>query len=149
MEKPCTTCKKTKQLGEFNRNRNFKDGHDYVCKACARAKQSKYRKENRAVFTEAQRKWRGKNPDAAKENSAAYSRMARQESLASATNKGRPWTEADDQIVMRRDLPLLEISQIVGRTYASCSMRRSILNETEVRRQIIESVQRRIAGEAA
>lgn len=34
MEKKCTSCNKTKDISEFNKNRTRKDGRDNICRAC-------------------------------------------------------------------------------------------------------------------
>ena len=37
MEKKCTSCNKTKDISEFNKNITRKDGHDNICRDCRRA----------------------------------------------------------------------------------------------------------------
>lgn len=42
-QKRCCQCGEVKPLDEFHRNKNYKDGHRYECKACVRAYSTRYR----------------------------------------------------------------------------------------------------------
>lgn len=44
VDKRCSSCKETKSLREFGKNRSTKDGHSYYCKPCTRAKQNNKKK---------------------------------------------------------------------------------------------------------
>ena len=37
MEKKCSSCKKTKPISEFYKNRTTHDGHDNICRECRRS----------------------------------------------------------------------------------------------------------------
>lgn len=46
MKKICNTCKKEKDLGEFNKNKTRKDGLQTICKICSRKRSRKFYKDN-------------------------------------------------------------------------------------------------------
>jgi len=47
LPKVCSTCKKEKDIDEFNINRSTKDGHQYSCKKCTNICSEKYRKSHK------------------------------------------------------------------------------------------------------
>ncbi len=59
MNKTCNKCNSEKSTSEFSVNNRNKDKLEATCKDCIKAKN----KQNRDKQTEAQRKWREKNPD--------------------------------------------------------------------------------------
>lgn len=76
--KKCNSCKETKELIEFSKNKSQKDGYNYICKSCAmikyhqnkekwKPKSRQYKKDNKEKYAEYSRKWRKKNPERAKE----------------------------------------------------------------------------------
>jgi len=46
MEKKCRNCSTIKQLSDFHRNKNSKDGYHSICKDCANEKTSQWVSEN-------------------------------------------------------------------------------------------------------
>lgn len=146
MEKSCSTCKRTKPLDQFNRNKNHKDGHAYDCRDCSKGKLARYRKENPEAKAEYMREYQKKNQDRLREYANDYARKLRQETKRTATNNGKRWTEDEDTTVLRADLSLTEISKIVGRTYGSCAVRRTALLERQERLNHIRGVQDRITN---
>ena len=56
--KKCLDCKADKDVAEFYRNRNHKDGRDGLCKECRKARTRQYSKSNPGYFTEYSRKRR-------------------------------------------------------------------------------------------
>lgn len=45
--KKCYTCGETKEITEFNKNKNRKDGLNSICRECSKARSKKYYAENR------------------------------------------------------------------------------------------------------
>jgi len=45
--KQCTKCKEFKEIMQFNKNKNFKDGHQYYCRKCDDERTTEY---NRKVY---------------------------------------------------------------------------------------------------
>lgn len=81
-EKSCATCRVTKPLDSFHRDKNRKDGHRFKCKACVRAYYDRTRdariassrawqKAHPKACTAATNRWRKSHPDTARVVSAA------------------------------------------------------------------------------
>ena len=61
--KTCIKCKEVKDLSEFTKRKNSKDGHDYYCKTCkATMKRAEYLK-NKESYTRRAREYRLLNPE--------------------------------------------------------------------------------------
>ena len=60
-EKMCIFCKKIKDLSQFSKNKNSKDGLKSYCKKCASEKNKIYREKNKDKITEANRQWYNKS----------------------------------------------------------------------------------------
>jgi len=60
--KTCSKCGQEKELGEFGKNKNAKDGLLGKCKECRKLYDSEWRKANKDKANCATRKWRKKNP---------------------------------------------------------------------------------------
>ena len=76
--KTCTKCGETKQLTEFDKNAGTRDGLYAWCKACARAKD---------------RKWRATNPDKQKTYDAKRNQEARRAYLAKWRAENREYRQ--------------------------------------------------------
>lgn len=63
LAKTCTACDCRKCLSEFYKNRNFSDGYQYVCKACANAKTLAWKARNPGYAAKKAREWRLANPE--------------------------------------------------------------------------------------
>ena len=66
--KVCNTCKESKSLDEFHKDRNSKDGKVYMCKVCSSKKQRKQYVENPERYKEMAKKWQTNNPERNREN---------------------------------------------------------------------------------
>lgn len=144
MEKACSTCKRMKPLDDFHRSKSFKDGRAYVCKPCSREAQAKYRRENADTVSESRRRWYENNKSKHSQLTEAHREKMKKETSATAKNKSLPWAIDDDAMVLREDLTLTEISKALGRTYASCAVRRSTLRGRQHQKDVVAEVQRRI-----
>ena len=85
MEKMCTKCKIEKELTEFKRHKETKDGLDSWCRACYAAAQRKWRKENPEKERAGVEKWRKENPEkvrAAREKYREENRKINREYIA-------------------------------------------------------------------
>lgn len=81
--KACSTCKKEKELSEFNKSKRYPDGHACQCKNCRkeyrernkdfiRANYKIWFQENKGYMTIAHKKWRENNLAKHNANSARY-----------------------------------------------------------------------------
>jgi len=61
--KECIKCDDIKPLGEFNVNRQSRDGRRHICKTCSSAASSKYRLANKEKCAATIKKWGQKNRD--------------------------------------------------------------------------------------
>ncbi|HUS49078.1 MAG TPA: hypothetical protein VMZ91_02880 [Candidatus Paceibacterota bacterium] len=61
--KICTKCKIEKEIDDFHKDKNHKDGHSYICKQCKRGYWKKYSKENKEKLNKQCKKYREKNKD--------------------------------------------------------------------------------------
>jgi len=164
MDKQCSKCGTTKTITEFNKHAQGKAGYAAQCRDCAKLLQAKWRRENPERMAELKRRWsennpekkaeymrawRERNPEAAQKNLEAtkkFSKKVALESKATATNQGKRWTAEEDAILLAADSSLLEISKQLGRTYATCGMRRSVLRERLARLEIIAATQSRLSS---
>ena len=70
--KQCTKCKEWKELDEFHKNKNAKDGHRNECKECVKEYQKKYRKNSPDKIKETGKQYRRKNKEKILENGKKY-----------------------------------------------------------------------------
>jgi len=63
MKKKCSRCQIEKDLSEFNKNKNNKDGYSYKCKICRSEDTKKYYEKNKTVLTEKRINFRKENPE--------------------------------------------------------------------------------------
>jgi hypothetical protein len=161
MEKECTKCHETKPLEAFNKQAQGKYGHASTCRDCAKAWKAEYRREHADKVLESKRKWETNNPGKASEQAKRWAeknpdrhrasidraqKKYKEESLKTAVNQGKRWTDDDFAILVRRDLTVLEMSKILGRTYASTQVKRNLHLARLDRLAMIDAVQKRLAG---
>ena len=63
MKKICSKCKIEKNLNEFGKDKNTKDGLRYICKECANGYSKKHYKNNLEYYEERNKKWQKENPE--------------------------------------------------------------------------------------
>jgi hypothetical protein len=161
MEKECTTCHETKPLDAYNKSAQGKYGHASRCRQCTKAEQARYRAENPEKMREARKSWVQNNPEKHREHNKRWAeknadkvratvdriqKQYKEETSKTAVNNGKPWTDEDYETLMRDDLTIVEISKLLGRTWASTQVKRNIYAERLKRLAMIEEVQKRIAG---
>lgn len=61
MNKTCRTCKNTKNINEFYKDKRYSDGHINNCKCCERVRTHKYRKQNPHKVSSTNANWYQKN----------------------------------------------------------------------------------------
>ena len=61
--KKCNKCGETKELSEFNKNRNNKDGYYNYCAVCVREYNKEWRDTHPKESSESSKRWRRKNPE--------------------------------------------------------------------------------------
>lgn len=67
MTKTCTSCKETKDLFQFYKNKSFRDGLSFWCKSCSKKATSKWTKINKDKNRLKATRWRNNNPNREKE----------------------------------------------------------------------------------
>jgi hypothetical protein len=70
--KTCTSCTKSKALGDFGKNKNRKDGLSNRCKVCVNAHSKQWAQANPEKVKSAQKKFRKNNPDHAAQRAKAW-----------------------------------------------------------------------------
>ena len=70
--KICTKCKVEKELTEFSKNKNYKDGFQNQCKSCAKARMKAYYEDNRDKISAHHKDYYKDNKDKAKAYRKAY-----------------------------------------------------------------------------
>lgn len=83
MQKTCTVCNTTKDISEFNKNKNSKDGHRAACKQCMSA----YRKANSEKIKKQKDEWAKNNIEKVKEGRRKY----RQENFEKISKQKKEW----------------------------------------------------------
>lgn len=157
MNKECTTCHVSKPLEDYNKSSGGKHGRASRCRDCTKAWQAEYRRtnpgkqaewwaKNREKRSEYTKRWNEKNPEKARATIQKLQEQYKKESSRTASNNGKAWTDEDYVTLMRDDISLMEISKLLGRTYASVGMKRSTYGERLRRLAMIEEVQKRMAG---
>jgi len=76
---------------------------------------------------EARGKWNAKHPDAVRRYRANQEHKDSADSLPSAVNWGKPWTDHDIDVVLRNDLSAIEKALLLGRTVRAVHNRRALL----------------------
>jgi hypothetical protein len=67
--KICNKCKKEKEICDYGKSGNSKDGLSRICKKCNNERGKQYVKENYEKVLETQRKWRRENQERVRERS--------------------------------------------------------------------------------
>lgn len=70
--KTCTKCGLSKEIKEFHKDRQKKDGLCSICKICNYKPVAEWQKQNAKKSNENTKKWQSKNPDKVKEVSSKY-----------------------------------------------------------------------------
>lgn len=65
--KICTKCKDDKPLDKFCKNKNRRDGYNYLCKLCDKEKVSEFIKNNPGYYKKSNKKFKENNPNYQKE----------------------------------------------------------------------------------
>lgn len=85
MQKTCTKCNITKDISEFNKNKNSKDGHRAACKQCMSA----YRKANSEKIKKQKDEWTKNNIEKVREGKKKY----RQENFEKISRQKKEWRQ--------------------------------------------------------
>jgi hypothetical protein len=62
-KKVCSKCKEDKEVCEFNKDNNTKDGLKSICRECVKIKNEKYRKKDPLRYKQHQKKYRDSNKE--------------------------------------------------------------------------------------
>jgi hypothetical protein len=93
--KTCSKCKQTKDIGEFSKDKNKKDGLHSQCKSCASA----YHQENKEKITEYQKAYRQEN----KEELAEYQKAWYQENKEKIAEQKKAYYQENKEEIAERD----------------------------------------------
>lgn len=96
--KRCSTCKETKPVSEFGKNRSREDGLHTQCKVCKKKSDHKYREANREKLAESNRRYREANREKEVERYHKY-RESNKEKIA---EKNRRYYEANKEKIAER-----------------------------------------------
>ena len=77
--KVCTTCKLTKPLSEFNKDRSTKDGHDCRCRDCSKARNRQYQATHKETCAKAKKRYLEANKEKVAAKQKAYREAHRDE----------------------------------------------------------------------
>ena len=72
--KECSKCLEWKELEEYNKDKNMKDWHMNMCRACDRERKMKYHYKNRDKILEKKKKYYSENKEKIAEYNKEYSR---------------------------------------------------------------------------
>ena len=89
----CKKCGIEKALADFIPNQRLKDGREYECKACAQARQIRWRHENPDGARAIRNRWAANNPEQVKLINQNYYQANRDKVKTSA----RAWRKANPQ----------------------------------------------------
>lgn len=87
--KTCGRCKEIKELSEFHRNSNSRDGHASDCKVCARARAREWNSKNKDRANSKSREWQKANRDRRKEYMTRYYAENREHLIATNSEWNR------------------------------------------------------------
>ena len=94
MEKQCTKCKEIKNISEFYKNKNTKDGFSYVCKICSKNSLNNWKVNNKEKVYEYHKKYFENNKPNFVRYSMKYAQthkdiVAKKDKKFSLTDKGK------------------------------------------------------------
>lgn len=100
--KVCTQCSESKQLSDFNKNKNHKDGLECACRDCRKIYTRAYRVSNKDKILAKNKAWREANPaynkawiEANSEKVLAYNKAWREANADKMEAYGKAWREAN------------------------------------------------------
>ncbi len=93
--KRCSTCKETKSVSEFSKNRSANDGLAFKCKMCVKEYRRKHYEANKEKILESQRRYREAN----KEKLAKYHRKYRESNKEKIAESRRKYYQANKEKV--------------------------------------------------
>ena len=96
--KICIKCKEEKEIENFYKNKQNKDGYSGKCKECTKDYVKKYREENLDLVKERVNKYRENN----KEKSKEYSKLWREENKEYKKEKDKEYREKNKEILLQK-----------------------------------------------
>ena len=141
--KHCSKCGEALPLENYHRSSRSPDGVSTVCAACTAEYRRRLYEENPEPSRERNRRYYWENRDSILDRRQQYywdnreyiNRRARRvdkqkndNTALTAARNGKPWTQAEDDILAADDgRTLFAKAILLGRTYRSCASRRSKL----------------------
>jgi len=113
LTKKCTKCSCTKDLSEFHKHRFFKDGHTYICKACAKKHRREHYLKNRERQLAQNKEWKNNNEERNRELQKEHKRKLRSDPVKNALllRAVRKWTRQNPQKKTAQDLVKYRINK--------------------------------------
>ncbi len=93
--KVCTKCKEEKELSEFYKNKNYKDGYVTECKSCVIKNQRQWELKNRDSRRKYKTDWQRNNTDKSKE----YRRSFEENNPNRASQLNKKWRDDNREAV--------------------------------------------------
>ena len=111
--KTCNTCRETRPISSFSKDRAKADGLQYQCKLCAKERNRRYREQNRDELLEYQRQYREQNRDELLE----YQRQYREQNSDAVQEAKRRYNEQNSDAVRERNRQYREQNKDEVREY--------------------------------
>ncbi|HLR58901.1 MAG TPA: hypothetical protein VK094_00285 [Pseudogracilibacillus sp.] len=103
MKKKCSKCEETKNLDEFNKNKNRKDGHESQCRECRKEYKRKYRNSEHGRIKNKEYYWKNVERERERlrkrsgtESYLEYQRKYRQENKTKVREYKRKWDKENE-----------------------------------------------------
>lgn len=97
IEKRCARCKKIKDIEDFYKSKNTKDGHVYLCKICDTERIQKWKDNNYDKVREIDRRWKANNIELIRKKGRAWRRKNRD----IACERTRKWQKENPEKVKK------------------------------------------------
>lgn len=91
--KQCNKCKEVKPLSDFSKNKNSKDGYQYVCKTCSSAAKKAWKKANKEKVAAYDKQWKKDNRDKV----LAYAAQWQKDNPEKVSIKNKKWRDANPE----------------------------------------------------
>ena len=88
--KICKQCNKEKDIDNFYKDKNVKDGYRNKCKECIKINNTNWRKNNKVKVNNIQKDWRGENKEKIKSYNKKQYNSEKRKLYLSTWNKENP-----------------------------------------------------------
>lgn len=116
--KVCSKCGEEKPLTEYNKDKRLKSGLRAACRVCDKARNKKYREENRERAIAASKKWREENREKARAQSKKWKNENREKVRAHKRKWAKSWRERNPDVAKARNKKYREDNPEAIKAYA-------------------------------